>query len=144
MGFAIFTFCVVFLLIVSGGLLLFYREEMLQRISEAINPQQPKQKSLMTPSNRQAFRSAAWSEHFENVLPKSAAEVSIVTTRLQRAGYRDESAVKIFYGSKVLVPLLLCVLTLVFRTDPLQPVFRNYLVSWPGLSDAGFLAGKAN
>ena len=46
MGFAIFTFSVVFLLIVSGGLLLFYREEMLQRIADAINPH-PKQKSLL-------------------------------------------------------------------------------------------------
>ena len=47
MGFVIFTFCVVFLLIVSGGLLLFYREEMLQRISEVINPH-PKPKTLLS------------------------------------------------------------------------------------------------
>ena len=40
---AILAFCVVFLLIASGGLLLFYREAMLQRISEVINPQ-PKPK----------------------------------------------------------------------------------------------------
>ena len=38
MGFAIFTFLAVFLLIGSGGLLLFYREAMLKRISEVINP----------------------------------------------------------------------------------------------------------
>jgi hypothetical protein len=45
-------------------------------------------------------------EHFENVLPKSQAEVSVILQRLQRAGFRDESAVKIFYGSKVLFPML--------------------------------------
>jgi tight adherence protein C len=39
MGIAVLTFSVVFLLIVSGGLLLFHREEMLQRISDVINPQ---------------------------------------------------------------------------------------------------------
>ena len=44
MGVAIFAFCVIFLLIASGGLLLFYREAMLQRISEAINPQ-PKRRN---------------------------------------------------------------------------------------------------
>jgi tight adherence protein C len=52
-------------------------------------------------------------EQFQNVLPKSQAEVSVVLQRLTRAGYRKESAVKIFYGSKVLVPLLLCALALV-------------------------------
>jgi tight adherence protein C len=52
-------------------------------------------------------------EHFENVLPKSQAEVSVILQRLQRAGYRGESAVKIFYGSKVVVPLVLCLLVLV-------------------------------
>ena len=41
-------------------------------------------------------------EHFEQVLPKSQAEVSIVQQRLIRAGYRKESAIKIFYGCKVL------------------------------------------
>jgi tight adherence protein C len=62
-------------------------------------------------------------EHFENVLPKSDAEVSVVTARLQRAGYRDESAVKVFYGSKVLVPLLLCILALVTGLFRLSPFF---------------------
>jgi hypothetical protein len=38
MGITILAFLVAFLLIASGGLLLFYREAMLQRISEVINP----------------------------------------------------------------------------------------------------------
>jgi tight adherence protein C len=113
MGFALCTFCVVFLLIVSGGLLLFYREEMLQRISEAINPQQPKQKSLMSTIQQTGLSIGGVIEHFENVLPKSDAEVSVVTARLQRAGYRDESAVKVFYGSNVLA-----LVTGLFRLSP--------------------------
>jgi tight adherence protein C len=112
MGFAIFTFSVIFLLIVSGGLLLFYREEMLQRISDAINPH-PKQKSLLSAIQQTGLSIGGVIEHFENILPKSQAEVSIVLQRLQRAGYRNESAVKVFYGSKVLVPILLCLLCLV-------------------------------
>ena len=122
MGFEIFTFSVIFLLIVSGGLLLFYREEMLQRISEAINPQEKKKsKSLMSTIQQTGLSIGGVVEHFENVLPKSQAEVSVVTTRLQRACFRDSSAIKVFYGSKVLVPLLLCVLALVtgfFRYSP--------------------------
>jgi tight adherence protein C len=124
MGFAIFTFCVVFLLIVSGGLLLFYREEMLQRISEAINPQQQaKQKSLMSTIQQTGLSIGGVVEHFENVLPKSEAEVSVITTRLQRAGYRDESAVKVFYGSKVLVPIIVLLLALVSGFYRFSPFF---------------------
>jgi tight adherence protein C len=112
MRIGIFTFCVVFLLIVSGGLLLFYREEMLQRISDAINPH-PKQKSLASAIQQTGISIGGVVEHFENILPKSQAEVSVVLTRLRRAGFRNESAVKLFYGSKVVVPLLLCVVCLV-------------------------------
>src|SRR5260370_35496290 len=49
----------------------------------------------------------------ERVLPKSQAEVSVVQQRLIRAGYRKDSAVNLFYGAKVLVPLALCSLALV-------------------------------
>ncbi len=107
MGFVISAFLVVFLLILSGGLLLFYREAMLQRITEVINPQ-AKQKSLLGAIQQTGFSIGGMVEHFENILPKSQAEVSIVKQRLIRAGYRKESAVKVFYGSKVLVPLSLC------------------------------------
>jgi len=122
MGFAIFTFFVVFLLIASGGLLLFYREAMMQRISDVINPH-PKQKSLLSSLQDSGFSIGGVVEHFENVLPKSQAEVSVVLQRLIRAGYRNESAVKIFYGSKVLVPLLLCALALVTGLADLSPFF---------------------
>jgi tight adherence protein C len=120
MGYAIFAFCGVFLLIVSGGLLLFYREAMLQRISEVINPR-PKPKSLMTAIQQTGFSIGGVIEHFENVVPKSQAEVSVILQRLQRAGFRDESAVKIFYGSKVVVPVLLCVLCLVTGAGSYNP-----------------------
>jgi tight adherence protein C len=112
MGFAIFTFSVVFLLIVSGGLLLFYREEMLQRITDAINPH-PKQKSILNTIQQTGMSIGGVVGHFENVLPRSQAEVSVVRQRLHSAGLRDESADKIFYGSKVLAPLVLCVVVLV-------------------------------
>jgi hypothetical protein len=64
MGYAIFAFFGVFLMIVSGGLLLFYREEMLQRISDAINPQ-PKEKSLLTAIQKTGLSIGGVIEHFE-------------------------------------------------------------------------------
>jgi tight adherence protein C len=134
MGYAIFAFLGVFLMIVSGGLLLFYREEMLQRISDAINPQ-PKEKSLLTAIQKTGLSIGGVIEHFENVLPKSQAEVSIVLQRLQHAGFRDESAVKIFYGTKVLVPLLFCILVLVTGLGDMGG-FMMYLIA----AALGFLA----
>jgi tight adherence protein C len=134
MGYAILAFCGVFLMIVSGGLLLFYREEMLQRISDAINPQ-PKEKSLLTAIQQTGLSIGGVVERFENVLPKSQAEVSIVLQRLQHAGYRDESAVKIFYGTKVLVPLLFCILVLVTGLGDMGG-FMMYIIA----AALGFLA----
>ncbi len=122
MGFAILVFCAIFLLIGSGGLLLFYRETMLQRISEVINPR-PKPKSLMSTIQKTGLSIGGVVEHFEHVLPKSQAEVSVILQRLIRAGYRDESAVKLFYGCKVLVPLLLCVLVGVSGVADFSPLF---------------------
>lgn len=123
MGFVILTFCAVFLLIASGGLLLFYREAMIQRISDVINPHARKERSLLTSLQESGFSIGGVVEHFENVLPKSQAEVSVVRQRLIRAGFRNESAIKIFYGSKVLVPLVLCVVALLSGAASLSPFF---------------------
>jgi tight adherence protein C len=93
----------------SGGLLLFYREEMLKRIADAINPR-PKPKSLLSTIQQTGTSIGDVIGHFQNILPRSQAEVSVVRQRLQRAGFRDESADKIFYGTKVLAPILICVI----------------------------------
>ena len=141
MGDAIFAFFGVFLMIVSGGLLLFYREEMLQRISDAINPQ-PKEKSLLTAIQKTGLSIGGVIEHFENVLPKSQAEVSIVLQRLQRAGFRDESAVKIFYGSKVIVPLLFCILVLVSGLGNMGGFFMYLIAAALGFLAPDFWLGR--
>jgi tight adherence protein C len=141
MGFAIFTFAVVFLLIVSGGLLLFYREEMLQRISDAINPH-PKQKSLLSAIQQTGLSIGGVVEHFENILPRSQTEVSVALQRLQRAGYRDESALKIFRGSKVLFPILLCILVLVTGLGEYAGMFIYILALGVGFLAPDFWLGK--
>jgi tight adherence protein C len=112
MEYAVVAFLVIFLLIVSGGLLLFYREAMFQRISEAINPH-PKQKTLLSAIQQTGLSIGGVIEHFDSVIPKSQTEISVTMQRLQRAGYRSESAIKAFNGSKVVIPILLCVLCLV-------------------------------
>lgn len=122
MGLTIFAFIVAFLLVASGGLLLFYREAMLQRIQEVIHPN-TKPKSLLESFQKSGFSIGEVVTHFDSVLPKSQAEVSVVKQRLIRAGYRKESTVKIFYGCKVIVPLALCALALVSGAAGLSPFF---------------------
>jgi len=116
-------FLAVFLLVASGGLILFYREAMLERISEVINPK-PKKTSLMTAIQESGFSIGGAVEHFETYLPKSQAEQSIVKQRLIRAGHRDESAIRVFYGTKVLLPLSLCAIaTISGATHLVGPLF---------------------
>jgi tight adherence protein C len=122
MGLTIIAFCVAFLLIASGGLLLFYREAMLQRISEVINPNS-KPKTLLASFQESGFSIGGVVTHFDSVLPKSQAEVSVVKQRLTRAGYRKESTVRIFNGSKVVTPILLCATALVTGLGDLSPFF---------------------
>jgi tight adherence protein C len=134
MAFAISAFLLTFVLIASGGLLLFYREAMLQRISEVINPK-AKPKSLITSIQQSGFSIGGVVGQFENVLPKSQAEISVIKQRLTRAGYRREGTVRIFYGSKVVVPIGLCLVAAVSGLGDWSPFFV-YLVCL-GL---GFLA----
>lgn len=107
MGFAVVAFCSVFLLIATIGLLLFYRQAMVQRIQAVIGQHRP-QKATLTDTLQHAGSSiSVVVEKLERVVPKSQAEISVVQQRLIRAGYRDDSAVKVFYGTKCIVPLVL-------------------------------------
>jgi tight adherence protein C len=135
MIFAILAFVGVFVLVGSVLVLLFYREAALDRISQVINPQR-KQKATLT----ETFQNTGSSignvvKKFENLMPKSENEVSVVKKRLMLAGYRNENAIKIFYGSKVLLPALLALIAMVTGLASLGPFFV-YLVALGG----GFLA----
>ena len=114
MGFAVFAFIVVFLLIASGGLLLFYRERMLQRLPRVLSP--GGQSGAATVFDRlkdPAASLGAFVQPFEKVLPKSSQEISVAQKRLIRAGYREDKTLKIFYGAKVLLPIVLSVVVTV-------------------------------
>lgn len=110
MGLAIFSFLAIFLLIGSLGLLLFYRVEMLQRLSNAVFPRSERKLSSYLTVEKAGDSLKTIVKPFDKVLPKSQAEVSVLQRRLIRAGYREDGTVRIFYGAKVLVPLLLCIL----------------------------------
>jgi len=122
MGISILVFAVLFLLVASGGLLLFYREAMLQRIAEVINPQ-AKPKTLLSSIQQSGFSIGGVVEHFDNVIPKSQAEVSVAKQRLIQAGYRKETAIKMFNGSKFVIPIVLCAIALVSGVGAMSPFF---------------------
>jgi tight adherence protein C len=134
MIFAILAFVGVFVLIGSIGVLVFYREAALDRISQVINPQR-KQKTLTETFQNTGSSIGNVVKRFENLMPKSENEVSVIKKRLMLAGYRNENAIKVFYGSKVLLPLLLALIAMVTGLASLGPFFV-YLVALGG----GFLA----
>ena len=141
MGIALLAFGVMFLLIASGGLLLFYREAMLQRISEVINPGS-KPKTLLSSIQQSGFSIGGVVEHFDNVIPKSQAEVSVVKQRLIRAGYRKESTVKIFNGSKFVIPIVLCIASLVSGVGAMSPFFVYAVCLGVGYLGPDFWLGR--
>jgi tight adherence protein C len=118
----VFTFVAIFLLMASAGLLLFYREAMLQRI-HAVTTDKPKPKSFVETVQQTGLSLSNIVGQFDKILPKSKEEESVIKTRLTRAGYRGENAPKLFYGAKFLVPLVLCLLLLVTGIGHYSPFF---------------------
>lgn len=133
MGIATISFIAVFLLIASGGLLLFFRQAMVQRVSSVINPRTDR-RDLRSTLQRTGLSVGGLMGSLQRVLPKSQEEVSVVEQRLIRAGYRNESAVKFFYGTKVALPLFLCLIAVATGFTEANPFFAY--VSTLGL---GFL-----
>lgn len=134
MGFAVLAFCATFLLIASAGLLLFHRESMLQRISAVLTERKPEQQR----EDRLQRAGASFGgvvERFEGIVPKTQAEVSVAAQRLIRAGYRKESAVRLFYGAKSVTPLVLCALAVVSGAASYSP----FMICVAALG-AGYLA----
>jgi tight adherence protein C len=140
MGFAAFTFVVIFLLIASGGLLLFYRATMLQRISAVVTPRTVQGGLFRRLQRRVSVGGVV--QRFERIMPKSQAEVSVVQQRLIRAGIRSDSAVGIFYGAKVVVPLALCLLVMLSGVSRFGPFFVYALALGLGYLAPDFWLGR--
>jgi tight adherence protein C len=124
MTLALVTFLAIFLLITSIGLLIFYRETMLQRLASAISPDAGSPKNKLTQwLEVYSLKSQSVIAPFQKVLPRSPEEVSVIQKRLIRAGYRKDSHVNLFYASKVLVPILLAFLVTVTGVYDYGPFF---------------------
>jgi tight adherence protein C len=144
MGLVLVAFLAVFLLIASVGLLLFYREAMLQRLATVLAPDTGAPRGrllrfLQTPS----FSSVeSVITPFQKVLPRSPEEVSVIQKRLLRAGYRKDSHVNIFYASKVLVPVIAAILVTVTGFYAYGPFFAYALAFGLGFLIPDFWLGN--
>jgi tight adherence protein C len=141
MGFVAFTFLVIFLLIASGGLLLFYREAMVQRLAAVVTPR-GKRGGLKSTLQHATHSFGGMMHQFERIVPKTQAEVSVTQQRLIRAGYRQESAVTMLYGAKVLVPLALCLLVMVTGLSQYGSFFVYILALGLGFLAPDFWLGR--
>jgi len=142
MGFYGFIFLVIFVLIASAGLLLFYREAMLKRLSTVVTPH-GRDGSLRNTIQQTGFSLGGIVGNFERMLPKSQADVSIVQQRLIRAGYRNDAALKFFYGAKVIVPIALCLLVLATGLAHSNSFFVYAVVAGLGYLIPDFWLGRS-
>lgn len=141
MSIVIISFGAVFLLLASGGMLLFYREAMLERISYVVNPR-PKKTDIMDAIHQTGSSLTGLVGQFDKILPKTEQEVSVVERRLIRAGYRTDSAVQVFYGAKVVTPIVICLLFLATGVMSVSPFFAWALGLGGGFILPDFALGK--
>src|SRR5947199_6479523 len=101
MTLAIVAFVTLFVLVSSAGFLLFSGTPMLRRLDNVITPDLSGTILGRFVTKHKAASVGALVEPFEKVVPRSPEEVSVVTRRMVRAGYRKDHQVRIFYGAKV-------------------------------------------
>jgi len=140
-GYSIIAFIVIFLLCASAGLLLVLRERRPKQVAGTITPFEEKQ----TLTNKIQLATVSLGEQvgrLESVVPKSQAEVGVLRQRLIRAGYRKDSAVKIFYGAKVVAISFLLLLVVVTGLVAQSPFFVLILAAAFGFIGPDFWLGN--
>jgi tight adherence protein C len=114
---------------------------MQQRISSVITPMEDTSFVLhVAPKEGFSFRGLV--ERMERVVPKSQAEMSVVRQRLTRAGYRNESALNLFYGAKVCLPLVLCLVAMVTGVGRDSAIFLYGIILALGFLAPDFWLGQ--
>ena len=101
------------LTIASLGALLWSRQTALRRFSSEIVSAWRTTHYCAASRPKPGWKIARLVKPFENVVPRSKEDISTVQQRLGRAGYREKSYVNVFFGFKVLVPGVLCLLATV-------------------------------
>jgi len=141
MGLLLLVFMATFLLTSSIGVLIFYRKTALRRLSRmASTPVDAALLKSIEPISGSRIERLV--RPFEKVVPRSKEDISTLQKRLDRAGYREKSCVNIFYSSKVLVPLILCILATVTQIYRFNPFFVYSLAGGLGFLVPDFWLSK--
>jgi tight adherence protein C len=111
-------------LVLSAGLLLFYRDVIRERLSALVDERLGTSSSplfALFHSRQRAVEQIV--RPFQNVLPRGTQESSVVQKRLIRAGFRKDSAINTFFGAKVVLPLSLALLVTMTGIYSWSPFF---------------------
>ena len=150
MQLAFITFVSAFLLITSLGILLFNRQKSLRRLFFRQRTAQRLSHLASRPAKTSAgielpppvARMETLVRPFQNVVPRTAGDVSTLRKRLTRAGYREASCVNVFYSCKALAPALLCILATVTQAYLLGPFFVYAVAAGIGFLVPDFWLGN--
>ena len=122
MQLALIAFISGFILISSLGILVFYRQVALRRLSQMVS-QTDAASLLRILAPTRTSKIEKLTKPFQKVVPRTTQDVSTVQKRLVRGGYREASYVNIFYSAKLLVPALLCIIATVTQLYLFGPLF---------------------
>ena len=136
------AFLAAFLIVLSAGLLLFYRDAMMDRLADVVSRGHGSEGIFDRLVSRRTEHVQNLIDPFQRILPRSPKEISVTEKRLVRAGLREASAVNLFYGAKVLVPLLLSTLALVSGIYQIGPLFVFGLTGGLGFLIPDFWLGN--
>jgi tight adherence protein C len=121
----------------SIGILVFHRRNILKRLSQiGAKTADATLLQSIAPSPRTRIEQIV--KPFQEVVPRSLEDVSTLQKRLIRAGYREPGYVNIFYGAKVLVPAILCILITVTQVYAYAPLFLYALAAGLGFMAPDF------
>ena len=138
----ILAFISCFGLILSAGLLLNRRDTNSDRIEEIVAQQDASRSAILQDQQPRQTLVASVVKPFQNLLPRTSAEVSVQQKRLIRAGYRAAGTVNIFYGFKVLVPLTLAAIVTVTGIYQWGPFFMYAVCLGVGFLLPDFWLGR--
>ena len=131
MTLAIIAFVVFFVLVTSCGLLIVYRDVTMKRfgtvVSQRLTVSSNPFSRLMHRDSKSTVETII--APFQNLVPRSPADSSVVQKRLMRAGFREDRDLNMFYASKVLVPLFLILVATTIVSAYADSAFLCYAVA---------------
>lgn len=136
MAIIIFTFISVFLVVLAAGLLMLDRQALRARLASAVRPSSETTEGFLQkylqPSTESVGRLI---NPFQNLVPRSSTEVSVVRTRLMLAGFRKQFHFDLYYAMKALMPAAFLFTLTLTGTGAFDP-FIAYIAA----AGFGFLA----